>query len=212
MDRNLHQITGNDRLSKYVDSDYLGSGQLDLDQDYILTIDKLWQGKISTGGKAEQQIVISFKERTVNGVDAKPMILNATNRRTLKTLFGSDSAATLEGKRIIIYVETGVRDPRTGGTTEGLRIRCRRPPEPAAQVIKCADCGENITDDNGISAANVAAATKRRYGVAVCAECSRKRRTIAEQAAQGAAEQAAQSATAPAEPTELKQDALQYGA
>ena len=127
MDKNLKRITGNDRLAKYVDSEYLGSGQLELDEDYVLTIDKLWQGRISTGGKAEQQIVISFKERTVNGVEVKPMILNATNRRTLKTLYGSDSAAALEGKQIIIYVETGVRDPRTGGTTEGLRIRARRP-------------------------------------------------------------------------------------
>lgn len=176
MDRNLHQITGADRLSKYVDSEYLGSGQLDLDQDYILTIDKLWQGKISTGGKAEQQIVISFKERTVNGVEVKPMILNATNRRTLKTLFGSDSATALEGKRIIIYVETGVRDPRTGGTTEGLRIRARRPPEIADKVYKCAECGGTITDCQGISAANVAATTNRRYGVTLCAECSKKRK------------------------------------
>ncbi len=180
MDKNLKRITGNDRLAKYVDSDYLGSGQLDLDQDYVLTIDKLWQGRISTGGKAEQQIVISFKERTVNGVEVKPMILNATNRRTLKTLYGSDSAAVLEGKQIIIYVETGVRDPRTGGTTEGLRIRARRPTPAEPKTFICADCGNAIHDIQGFSAAQIAATTERRYGVTLCAECSSKRKAAAE--------------------------------
>lgn len=176
MDKNLHRITGNDRLSKYVDSDYLGSGQLELKTDYILTIDKLWQGKISTGGKAEQQVVISFREKTVNGIDVKPMILNATNRRALKTLYGSDSADVLEGKRIILYVEEGVRDPRTGGTTEGLRIRTRRPPDAAQTTYTCADCGERIKDIQGFSAAQIAATTERRYGVTLCSSCSAKRK------------------------------------
>lgn len=191
MDKNLHRITGDDRLSKYVDSDYLGSGMLELDEDYILTIDKLWQGRISTGGKAEQQIVISFKEKTVNGVEAKPMILNATNRRALKTLYGSDSAAVLEGKRIIVYVETGVRDPRTGGTTEGLRIRTRRPPEAADKVYTCTDCGGKITDASGFTAAQIAATTEKRYGVQLCAGCSSRRK----QAAQAEAESSARNAT-----------------
>lgn len=180
MDKNLKRITGNDRLAKYVDSDYLGSGQLDLDQDYVLTIDKLWQGRISTGGKAEQQIVISFKERTVNGVEVKPMILNATNRRTLKTLYGSDSAATLEGKQIIIYVETGVRDPRTGGTTEGLRIRARRPVSTEPKEYICSDCGNTINAIEGFTAAQIAATTERRYGVTLCAGCSSRRKSATE--------------------------------
>lgn len=180
MDKNLKRITGNDRLAKYVDSEYLGSGQLELDEDYVLTIDKLWQGRISTGGKAEQQIVISFKERTINGVEVKPMILNATNRRTLKTLYGSDSADALEGKQIIIYVETGVRDPRTGGTTEGLRIRARRPSPTKPQTYICADCNNTISDIEGFSAAQIAATTERRYGVTLCAECSSKRKAAAE--------------------------------
>lgn len=180
MDKNLKRITGNDRLAKYVDSEYLGSGQLELDEDYVLTIDKLWQGRISTGGKAEQQIVISFKEKTINGVEVKPMILNATNRRTLKTLYGSDSAAALEGKQIIIYVETGVRDPRTGGTTEGLRIRARRPSPAKSQTYVCADCGNTISGIEGFSAAQIAATTERRYNVTLCAECSSKRKAAAE--------------------------------
>lgn len=170
MDKNLKRIEGTDRLSKYVDSDYLGSGMLDLDEDYVLTIKALWQGKISTGGKAEQHIVIEFKERTVNGVEAKPMILNATNRRTLKKLYGSDSADVLEGKKIIIYVETGVRDPKTGGTTEGLRIRARKPVEAARKYV-CQNCGDNVKESNGITPAKIVEIAQKRHGIDLCANC-----------------------------------------
>lgn len=180
MDKNLKRITGNDRLSKYIDSDYLSSGHLELNTDYVLTIDGLWQGKISTGGKAEQQVVISFKEREVNGVEVKPMILNATNRRTLKTLYGSDSANILEGKRIIIFVESGVRDPRTGGTTEGLRIRQRRPAENSAKKYICADCKEEIKAAKGFSAAQIAATTQSRYNMTLCADCSSRRKVASQ--------------------------------
>lgn len=176
MDKNLKKIVGNDRLSKYVDSDYLGSGMLDLDEDYILTIKGLWQGKISTGGKAEQQVVIEFAERTVNGVEIKPMILNATNRRTLKKLYGNDSAEALEGKRIIVYVEQGVRDPRTGGTTEGLRIRGRKPQEAADKTYVCKDCGNVVADSDGIKAAQIVDVAKRRHGITLCARCLAKRK------------------------------------
>ena len=179
MDKALKQIVGADRLSKYVDSDYLGSGQLDLDRDYVLTIDKLWQGKISTGGKAEQQVVISFRERYVDGVEVKPMILNATNRRTLKTLFGGDSADKLEGKAISVYVETGVRDPRTGGTTEGLRIRARRPTAPKTVQLICSDCGNPVTDSQGIPAAQIAQVAERRHNCILCADCLAKRKNEA---------------------------------
>lgn len=179
MDKNLHRIVGSDRLSKYVDSEYLGSGQLDLDEEYIFTIDKLYQGKISTGGKAEQQVVITFKERFVNGVEAKPMILNATNRRTLKKLYGSDSAEVLEGKPIIIYVETGVRDPRTGGTTEGLRIRGRKPQPTIPENYTCSDCEKPVKTSGEFSIEQIADVARRRHGVVLCAECLAKRKAAA---------------------------------
>lgn len=177
IDKALHQITGEDRLSKYVVSDYLGSGQLELDTDYPLTIDKLWQGIISTGGKPEQQIVISFRERTIGeDIEVKPMILNATNRRTLKKLYGGDSAKVLEGKGIYVYVETGVKDPRGGGTTEGLRIRFKKPAPPKGKAFTCADCGETVKDSGGFTAAQIAGITQKRYDVVLCAGCSAKRK------------------------------------
>ena len=197
----LNRIIGNDRLSKYVDSEFLGSGNLDLDTDYIGTIKTLWQAKVSTGGKAEQQVGVTFAERYLEGgdgrVEAKPFILNATNSRTLKKLFGGDSAAQLEGQRIIIYVETGVRDPRGGGTTEGLRIRARRPQTAKQQIILCTDCGAEIKGFGALSAAQTADITKRKYVVPLCSECGTKRK--AAQAADDAAAANAPKTTTDAE-------------
>lgn len=188
----LNRIIGNDRLSKYVDSEFLGSGNLDLNTDYIGTIKTLWQAKVSTGGRAEQQVGVTFAERYLEGgdgrVEAKPFILNATNRRTLKKLFGGDSATQLEGQRIIIYVETGVRDPRGGGTTEGLRIRARRPQTATQQIILCTDCGAEIKGFGALSAAQTADITKRKYGVPLCSECGTKRKAIQSDAHAGETE------------------------
>ena len=202
----LNRIIGNDRLSKYVDSEFLGSGNLDLDTDYIGTIKTLWQAKVSTGGKAEQQVGVTFAERYLEGgdgrVEAKPFILNATNRRTLKKLFGGDSAAQLEGQRIIIHVETGVRDPRGGGTTEGLRIRARRP-QAVAQILVCADCGTEIKGFGALTAAQTADITRRKYGVPLCSDRGSKRKAAqpADDAAAGTAPNTAADAEAVNEAT-----------
>jgi hypothetical protein len=51
----------------------------------------------------------------------KLLVLNATNRKKLVSLFGTDTKEW-RGKTIAIYVETGVRLP-TGGKGNGLRIR-----------------------------------------------------------------------------------------
>lgn len=51
----------------------------------------------------------------------KLLVLNATNRKTLVRLFGTDTKEW-RGKTIALYVATGVRSP-SGGTCNGLRIK-----------------------------------------------------------------------------------------
>ena len=51
----------------------------------------------------------------------RQLVLNATNRKTLASKFGSDVKAWT-GKEVIIYVKDGVRNP-AGGTTKGIRIK-----------------------------------------------------------------------------------------
>ena len=61
------------------------------------------------------------------GEKLKPMILNATNSKTLYTLTGSHFLEDWQNVRVRIYVQDNIRFGRD--TVEGLRID-HRPPEP----------------------------------------------------------------------------------
>ena len=65
--------------------DYLGAYFLQPGQDLILTIQKV-QKEIVVGadGKREECTVLHFKEK-----EAKPMILNATNAKTISKIYGT---------------------------------------------------------------------------------------------------------------------------
>lgn len=51
--------------------------------------------------------------------------------------------------------------------------------EKKADLI-CADCGNPITETQGVSAEKLASKTKEKYGVSICFECSQRRRAEAE--------------------------------
>lgn len=67
-----------------------------------------------------------FVEKEIRqGEELKPMILNATNSRTLKALTGSAFIDDWQNVMISVYVDHGVRFGRD--TVEGLRISTERP-------------------------------------------------------------------------------------
>ena len=212
MSDKLNRITGDASIKRYFDTDYIGAYSLDDGAEPILTIDSLWYGDLTLGGgRKEAHVVIKFREKKVPGVDeVKPLILNATNRKTLKKLFGGDSAAVLEGKRIQLYVDPKVRDPQDGGFTEGLRIKPFVP--RITGTAKCNDCNGEITDTEKMTSAQIIALTQKRVGVALCASCLKKRMDAAaeaeRQAANGTAtdgpEQGEEAATEQAEAPDEK--------
>ena len=173
MSDKLERITGNASLKRYYDSEYIGAYSLDEGVEPILTIDSLWYGLIKLGGgRKESHVVMRFREKTVPGVEeVKPLILNATNRKTLKKLFGSDSAETLEGKPIQLYIDPKVRDPDGGGFTEGLRIRPHKPRPRTEISTVCADCGNQIEASHGMTVEQIARRTLKKYGRVLCPEC-----------------------------------------
>lgn len=94
----------------------------------ILTIAGLWYGSVTLQRGKENKDVLSFKEERVPGVlQVRPLIVNSTNRKTLRKLFGDAKASTLVGKQIQLFVDHNVRDPQDGGMTDGIRIRPYKP-------------------------------------------------------------------------------------
>lgn len=183
----MRPLTGNEPLPR--DSEYLGADDLDSTIEPVLTIKNLYRGKVTLSRGKEVKNVIVFAEEKANGIigEVRPMIVNSTNRQTLKKLYKQVTANALEGKKIQLYIEHNVRNPSNGEMTDGIRIRDRIPKDgaKAPAAPKCAECGKEITGLAGYTAEQIAATNKQRYGKCLCVECGKKRKAEieAEQAA-----------------------------
>ena len=122
---------------KFLNPDYLGAYALEDGRDIILTIGSIKQDTVvGTDGKKEVCSVCHFRE------NVKPMILNATNSKTIAKLFDSPYVEDWIDHRIQIGIE---RVKAFGDVWDALRVRAFHP-VPAAEEIPtvCADCGAEI--------------------------------------------------------------------
>lgn len=189
----LKPLRGDEPLPR--DSEYLGADDLDSKVEPVLTIKNLYRGKVTLSRGKEIKNVLTFVEENVPGIagEVRPMIVNSTNRQTLKKLFGQVTANALEGKQIQLYIEHGVRNPSNGELTDGIRIRDKKPSAAGAKpkaAVKCAECGKEITGSGNFSAEQIAAGSKQKYGKCLCMECAQKKKAEAETAEKAAAEAA----------------------
>ena len=189
----MKPLHGDEKFER--DSEYMGADDIDGNIEPVLTIKNLYRGKVTLQRGPEVKNVLTFVEESVPGIsEVRPLIVNSTNRQVLKKLYGQVTANALEGKKIQLYIEHGVRNPAKNELTDGIRIREKKPSASgkAAEAPKCSVCGKEITGISGISAADVAKKTKEKYGKQMCSECAAKKKAEMEEAAKAAAEQAAQ--------------------
>ena len=174
--KKMKPMTGKERLGANRDSEYLGAEDIDPGSEPILTIEHIYNGTVTLQRGKENKDVISFVEDRVPGIkNVRPLIVNATNRKTLRKIY----------KVVQLYIDHNVRDPQTGEKTDGIRIRPKVPAAPRTEPIVCEECGKPITGIGTYSAEDVAAINKKRYGRQICADCSKKM----SEAAQSATEQ-----------------------
>ena len=173
--QNARPMTGKERLGANRDSEYLGAEDIEPGTEPILTIKALYNAKITLARGKEQHDVIVFAEERVPGSinTVRPLVVNATNRKTLRKLYSGTSADTLVGKKIQLYIEHNVRDPSTGDKVDGIRIR-NRVPVVRTEPIKCEDCGKAIAPFGRYGAEDIAQIAKSRFGKCLCIECSKK--------------------------------------
>lgn len=173
--KRMRPLTGKERLGADRDSEFMGAEDIDPGSEPILTIKNIYNGLVTLSRGKEKKDFIVFAEETVPGIKTvRPLIVNATNRKTLRKLFKAVSADALEGKKIQLYLENNVRDPSSGDKVDGIRIRPRIPETKRHEPIKCADCGKIITAVGNYSAEDIARINQGRYGRCICAECSKK--------------------------------------
>lgn len=109
------------------DKTYIGSWDLPEDRDAVLVIDRVEGGMIHNAQKKERKPLVFF--RNVRD-PKKPLVLNATNRNTIISLYGNYIEEWV-GKPIAVY-KTMVQSI-AGGLTEGIRVRPSAPPMPKAK-------------------------------------------------------------------------------
>lgn len=109
---------------KAFDSPYLSSA--DLVEPTVLTIKRVGLEPDRTKKTKDVFNTAHFVEREIRpGEPLKPMILNATNSKTLRALTGSAFLEDWQNVRVTIYVDQNVRFGKE--VTEGLRISPHAP-------------------------------------------------------------------------------------
>lgn len=184
---NMKPLRGDEKLER--DSEYMGADDIDKGAEPVLTIKNAYRGKVTLQRGKEVKNVLTFVEERVPGIsEVRPLIVNSGNRQVLKKLFGAVTADALEGKKIQLWIEHGVRNPAKNELTDGIRIRDKIPSGAKYAAPKCEACGKEITGLTGFTPEQIAATNKQRYGKALCVECGQKRRAEieAEKAAQAA--------------------------
>jgi len=109
---------------KAFDSPYLSSA--DITEPTTLTVKCVGLEPDRTKKTKDKFNTAHFVEKELRpGEPLKPMILNATNSKTMKQLTGSAFIEDWNGVRVTVYVETGVKFGKD--TVDGLRISPRPP-------------------------------------------------------------------------------------
>lgn len=202
--QNMKPLRGDEKLER--DSEYMGADDIDPNTEPVLTIKNLYRGKITLSRGKEVKNVLTFVEDSVPGIsEVRPLIVNSGNRQVLKKLYGQVTANALEGKKIQLWIEHGVRNPAKGELVDGIRIRDKKPASAGNKPVaapKCAECGKDIVGVSGFTAAQIAEASKKKYGKQLCVDCGQKAKAALEaaEAAAKAAEQAEPANAMPAEP------------
>jgi len=186
--QNMRPLKGDERLER--DSEYMGADDLVPGIEPVLTIKNLYRGKVTLSRGKEVKNVLTFVEESVQGIpEVRPMIVNSTNRQTLKKLYKQVTANALEGKKIQLFIEHNVRNPSNGEMTDGIRIRDFIPKDGKAKAApKCSVCGKDIAEMSGLTAEQVAKLTKDKYGKQMCGTCAAKAKAEAEAKAKAQAD------------------------
>ena len=148
---------------KLTNPDYLGAYALEEGKDIVLTINFVREEKVTgTDGKKDDCVVCHFSERV------KPMILNATNMKTITKIFGTPYIEEWAGRKIQIGIE---KVKAFGDVVDALRVRKFLPVE---NMPKCETCGKDIQPRGSMSSDKLAEYTKNKYGKALCSDCATK--------------------------------------
>lgn len=147
--------------------DYIGAYAFEPNEEKVVTIRAVMRKQVTGAeGKKEECTVVYFVE------PEKPLILNATNAKEITRRADSPYIENWAGVKIVLGVE---RVKAFGDVVDAVRVLKKAPPAPAEPVAKvCSYCGKQIADAGGWTAAQIARASVKKFGVPLCMECGEK--------------------------------------
>ena len=154
---------------KLTNPNYLGSYAFNQGEEKTATIKVVRQETVTgADGGTDECIVCYFKE------DILPLILNKTNCKLIEKQSKTPYIEEWAGLTVTMRVQ---KVKAFGDVVDAVRIKSVRKGGAKAEperVIKCVDCGNEITAIGGYTATDVAKMNKSRFGREICGACSRK--------------------------------------
>lgn len=118
---------------KAFDSPYLSAA--DLVEPTVLTVARVQLERDKTKKTSDSFNTIYWTQKELRpGEELKPMILNATNSKTMKNLTGTPFIEEWAGTTVTVYVDQNVKFGRE--TVEGLRISTEKPRQTKPELLK----------------------------------------------------------------------------
>lgn len=155
---------------KLENPDYIGAYAFQPGEEKVVTICRVQRAVVNgPDGKKEECTIVHFAEKE------KPLILNATNGKMIEKLAGTPYVEQWVGVRIKLVVE---KVKAFGDVVSAVRVKNEKLQQIQQQpeIPLCADCGGKIEGAGKANAAQIAAGSKKKFGVALCAACGAKRR------------------------------------
>ena len=117
-------------------------------------------------GRKEERSVLHFAG------DIKPMILNATNAKTIQKLLRTPYIEEWAGKTITLVVETV---SAYGERVDAVRVKNVL---PVVTAPACTECGQDIRASGKFSARQITQAGVNRFGRVVCLDCAKTLKAV----------------------------------
>ena len=153
---------------KLTNPDYLGSYAFQPGEEKTVTIKEVKRELVfnpSNSGK-EECTVVYFVE------DVKPLILNATNAKTITKVWGTPFIEDWGGLKITLKVK---KISAFGEMVDAVRVSTTRPTE---EIFICEKCGKPLrsyvgADGRQVTAFEHARRSKKVFGQILCIDCVR---------------------------------------
>lgn len=160
---------------KLENPDYIGAYAFQPGEKKTLTVRKVTR-EIVTGpdNRKEECTIVHWQE------NEKPLILNATNGKTINKVLGTPYIEQWPGGRVTLAVEAV---KAFGEVVDAVRVQKQKPPQLApkgSEPTPCTDCGEIIQAAGGFAADAIIRAANKKFGVPLCAQCAGARKAAAE--------------------------------